>query len=294
MSSDGTKINVTERIIEKSVHVEAIKTMFYFEFNDKFEDKLEEHIQWEMVYVDRGECTVFSDDDRYALSQGEMYFHKPFEKHKIEVKKNTFPNIFIISFKSSSPALHTLAKRKISVPMNIKQHITAIIHEASLTYSSLHITGSTLRAESRLWAGEQSILLRLELMLIDLIRQKEQGTTKKKLFVSKKTIDDEFCIRIIEYMEEKIYDKFSLDEISARLSYSKSYISKHFMSVCGISIIEYFNMMKIEEAKMLIRGTNKSFFEISEMLMLTNSHYFSTLFKKYVGMTPTQYKKSCR
>ena len=149
-------------------------------------------------------------------------------------------------------------------------------------------------AENKLWAGEQSILLRLELMLIDLIRQKEQGTTKKKLFVSKKTIDDEFCVHIIEYMEEKIYDRFSLDELSARLSYSKSYISKHFMSVCGFSIIEYFNMMKIEEAKILIRGTNKSFFEISEMLMLTNSHYFSTLFKKYVGMTPTQYKKSCR
>ena len=153
MSSDGTKINVTGRVIEKSVHVEAIKTMFYFEFNDRFEDRFEEHIEWEMVYVDRGECTVFSDDDRFMLSQGEMYFHNPFEKHKVEVKKNTFPNIFIISFRSSSPALHALEKRKINVPMNIKQHITAIIHEASLTYSSLHITGSTLRAESKLWAG---------------------------------------------------------------------------------------------------------------------------------------------
>lgn len=294
MSDDGAKINVTGRVIEKSVHVESIKTMFYFEFDDKFEDRFEEHIQWEMVYVDRGECAVLSDDDRFELSQGEMFFHKPFEKHKIEFKKNSFPNIFIISFESSSPALHALEKRKIDVSMGIKQHITAIIHEASLTYSSLHITGSTLRAENKLWAGEQSIILRLELMLIDLIRQNERIPTKKKLFISKKTIDDEFCIRVIEYMEQRVYDKFSLDEMSASLSYSKSYISKHFMNVCGFSIIEYFNMMKIEEAKMLIRGTNKSFFEISEMLMLSNSHYFSTLFKKYVGMTPTQYKKSCR
>ena len=203
MSGDGAKINVTGRVIEKSVHVESIRTMFYFEFNDKFEDRLEEHIQWEMVYVDRGECTILSDDDRFELSQGEMFFHKPFEKHKIEVKKNSFPNIFIISFESSSPALHALEKRKIDVSMSIKQHITAIIHEASLTYSSLHITGSTLRAENKLWAGEQSIILRLELMLIDLIRQSKKMPVKKKLFLSKKTIDDEFCIRIIEYMEQR-------------------------------------------------------------------------------------------
>ena len=294
MNSDGAKINVAKRVIEKSVHIEYIKTMFYFEFNDRFQDKFEEHSEWEMVYVDRGECTVVADDESFSLSQGEMYFHRPFEKHKILVPKNTLPNIFIISFCSLSPSLYCLEKHKIQVPIHIKQYITAIIHEASLTYKSLHITGATLRADNKLWAGEQSILLRFELMLIELIRQKEQGVARKKLFVSKKTIEDEFCIRIIEYMEEKLYDKISLDEISERLSYSKSYISKYFMTVCGYSIIEYFNMMKIEEAKILIRGTNKSFFEISEMLMLSNSHYFSTLFKKYVGMTPTQYKKSCR
>ena len=49
-----------------------------------------------------------------------------------------------------------------------------------------------------------------------------------------------------------------------------------------------------EEAKRLIRETKLSFFEISERLMLSNSHYFSTLFKTYVGMTPSQYKKSCK
>jgi hypothetical protein len=115
-----------------------------------------------------------------------MYFHRPFEKHKILVPKNTLPNIFIISFDSSSSSLHCLEKQKIQVPIHIKQHITAIIHEASLTYESLHITVSTLRAENKLWAGEQSILLRLELMLIELIRQKEQGVPRKKLFVSKR------------------------------------------------------------------------------------------------------------
>ena len=85
-----------------------------------------------------------------------------------------------------------------------------------------------------------------------------------------------------------------MDELCERVNFSASYISRYFKRECGYSINQYFIMMKIEEAKRLIRQTHMSFFEISEKLMLTNSHYFSTLFKKHVGMTPTQYKQSCK
>ena len=54
------------------------------------------------------------------------------------------------------------------------------------------------------------------------------------------------------------------------------------------------NLMKINEAKRLIRDGRHNFFEISEKLMFANSHYFSTIFKKHTGMTPTQYKNSIK
>ncbi len=294
MSVDNPKINLANRMIEKSVHVDAIGTLYYFEFNDNFEDEFEEHSAWELVYVDRGECTIIADEDSLVLHQGQMYFHKPFEKHMIKVPKNELPNIFIIEYDSTSAAFHCLESKIIDVSMNIKQHIVAIIHAASLIFEDLNAFEITYRKDRHIWAGEQSILNRFELMLIELVRETTHNTTKKKLFLSKKVINDEFCIKIIEYMGEMIYSKLTLDQISEKMSYSKSYISKHFYEVCGFSVMEYFTMMKIEEAKILIRGTNKSFYEISEMLMLSNSHYFSSLFKKYVGMTPSQYKKSCR
>lgn len=293
MSVDGTKISVAKRVIEKSIHVDSIKTLLYFEFDDRFEDRFEEHAEWEMVYVDRGECTIVADDDTFSLCQGEVYFHKPYERHKILVPKNKLPNIFIISFHSTSSALHCFDNRVIQVSMSIKQYITAIIHEASLTYDTLRVNDLNGKNDN-LWAGEQTILLRFELMLIELIRQEKFRPQKKRLYLSKKTIEDEFCVKIIDYLDDRIYERVTLEEISEHFSYSKSYISKHFMEVCGYSVIEYFNMMKIERAKVLVRSTNKSFFDISEMLMISNSHYFSTLFKKYVGMTPTQYKKSCK
>ncbi len=294
MKENNSVIKVRGRELEKFIKVDSIHSLYYFEFDDRYKDDYETHPYWEMVYVDRGQCSIVADNNIFLLQQGEIYFHKPFEKHMLKFPKDSLTNVFIITFNSSSEVLKCFENRKLQGSMNVKQHLVAIIHEAMLCFGDLTVHQKSIDYDSKIFAGEQSIFLRVELMLIDLVREITIEAPKKKLYFSKKVIDDDFCIRIIDYMEEKLYDRFNLDELSLEMSFSKSYISKHFQGVCGYSVIEYFNMMKIEEAKKLIRCTKKSFFEISEMLMFSNSHYFSSTFKKYVGMTPTQYKKSCK
>lgn len=291
------KIRIGRYTVDKSIHVESIDTLFYFEFNDHFEDKLEEHPAWEMIYADKGHCTIVADDTSFTLEQGELYFHKPFEQHMLKINKNDFPNIIVMSFQCTSPAMHYFENKKISASIQIKQHIATMIHEATLTLDhspGLKISGSSIGKRNKLWAGEQTITLRLELMLIELIRENALIEDQKKLFVSKEIADDPLCVEIIEYMEENIYDQLDMSALCEKVNFSASYLSRYFKKVCGYPIAHYFNMMKIEEAKRLIRQTHLSFFEISEKLMISNSHYFSTLFKNHVGMTPTQYKKSCK
>ena len=286
------------RKIQKVINVNTISNIHYFEFNDDFVDTPESHSMWEMVYIDRGECNVVADDNTILLHQGEVYFHKPFEKHMIQVIKGVSPNVFIVAFECSSSAMRFFEDRKLQVTMNTKQHITAIIHEASNTFelpnSDLHGGELKFKSHDVLWGGEQTVLIRFELMLIELIRANNKHIVNRSSAQSKKdVVDDDFCLKIIEYMESHISEKLSMDELSRAMSFSKSYISKRFVAACGCSVIDYFTIMKIDEAKRLIRESNKNFFEISDMLMFSNSHYFSTVFKKHVGMTPTQYKKSC-
>ena len=211
--------------------------------------------------------------------------------------KGIAPNIFIITFSSASSAMSYFEDKKIYASMSTKQHISAIIHEASSTFdlpfNTPDMRGLKLKSENSLWGGAQSVFLRLELMLIEIIRENSYYSTAKKMFFPKDIIEDAFALRIIEFMEKRIYGKFTMAELSRELSFGKTYLSKYFLKVSGYSILNYFTMMKINEAKRLIRETSHNFFEISEMLLFTNSHYFSSVFKKYTGMTPTQYKKSC-
>ena len=119
----------------------------------------------------------------------------------------------------------------------------------------------------------------------DISGEEEEKTIMKTLGATPLIV-----LSIISFLEERLYGKITLEEISHRFSFGKTYISKQFIKVCGHSIIDYFNLMKINEAKRLIRESSHNFFEISEMLMFSNSHYFSTIFKKHTGMTPRQYR----
>jgi AraC-like DNA-binding protein len=188
--------------------------------------------------------------------------------------------------------------RKIEASMATKQQIAAIIHEASSTFdlpfNNPRMQQLRPKPNSQLWGGPQTILLRLELMLIEIIRNDSEYVPSSKMYFPKDIITDEFALKIIAFMEERLYGKFTLEELSREMAFGKTYISKQFIKVCGHSIIDYFNLMKINEAKRLIRDGRYNFFEISEKLMFSNSHYFSTLFKKHTGMTPTQYKHSIK
>ena len=285
------------RKIQKVVNVSTISSIHYFEFNDDFVDVSESHAAWEMVYIDRGECNIVADDETFLLKQGEVYFHKPYENHMIQVVKGISPNIFIVAFDCASAAMRFFEGRKLQVNMNTKQHIAAIIHEATNTFdlpnNDSHTGELKYKSHDVLWGGEQTVLIRFELMLIELIRANNKHIVNRSPSQSKKDIiDDDFCLKIIEYMEAHLNEKLSMDELSRAMSFSKSYISKRFVAACGCSVIDYFTIMKVEEAKRLIRESNKNFFEISDMLMFSNSHYFSTVFKKHTGMTPSQYKKN--
>lgn len=284
--------------MNKVVDISSITSIHYFEFADDFIDTLEAHEPWELVYVDRGECNIIADENSFTLKQGEMYFHKPYEEHMLKTIKGIAPNIFIITFLSNSSSMSYFEDKKIEASMSTKQHISAIIHEASSTFdlpfNTPDMRGLTLRTQGSLWGGPQSVLIRLELMLIEIIRENQYYVNNPKRFFPKEIIVDDFALKIISFMEERIYGKFTMTELSRKLSFGKTYISRYFTKVSGYSIINYFTMMKINEAKRLIRETKHNFFEISEMLMFTNSHYFSTIFKKYTGMTPSQYKKSCK
>lgn len=95
---------------------------------------------------------------------------------------------------------------------------------------------------------------------------------------------------ITSYINESRDYELSLDQMSADLHMSKSWICHLFKKYTGIPIIQYANNLRISQAKKLLATTNLKIREISGMLGFSSDTVFCKTFKKYTGISPQKYR----
>lgn len=105
------------------------------------------------------------------------------------------------------------------------------------------------------------------------------------------SVEDPTIRRVKKYVAYKLYGKIEAEDISEDLNVSKSYLSRKFKTCMNMSVPQYVNLMKIEEAKKLILFSDKTLSEISNLLSFSSQSYFQQIFKKIVGKTPNEFKK---
>lgn len=97
----------------------------------------------------------------------------------------------------------------------------------------------------------------------------------------------------IHYMQENIESRITLKDILDYVGYSQSHFSSLFKKQTGQSPLAYFNLLKIEHARQLLKETDLKINQICYKIGIEDAFYFSRLFSKTIGMSPTQYRESC-
>lgn len=97
-------------------------------------------------------------------------------------------------------------------------------------------------------------------------------------------------IAVIEFIDNNLDKRLTLDQVSGRVYLSDYYFSKLFKRETGLSFSVYLNARKIQRAMILLKESNQSINEISDSLGFTRLSYFSQTFKKYTGYAPTKYR----
>jgi two component system response regulator len=81
-----------------------------------------------------------------------------------------------------------------------------------------------------------------------------------------------------------------LNLLASHVNFSPNHLSMIFSQQTGMSFIKYLTDYRMNKAKELLRCTGKRSSLISQEVGYKDPHYFSYLFKKTQGMTPTQYR----
>lgn len=102
--------------------------------------------------------------------------------------------------------------------------------------------------------------------------------------------DNGIYSRLLRFINSNHTDKLTMKLLSQRFNCSISTLSHLFKKNSGMSISEYVEKLRLDEAKWLLKQTAFSVTEISDSLGFCNSAYFSYVFKRSFGVSPKQYK----
>lgn len=287
--------------LKQALSVDKLISFHYFEYPKGYVFEGERHDFWEFLYVDKGEVEVRADDRTWELAQGTVIFHKPGEFHTVRVgERHKPPNLIVISFECRSPYMSRFENKVIALGSRERGLLSLILQEGFHAFRppfdnpALH---RLTRNPDAPFAGEQALKSYLELLLIGLIRKEERGCSQeagKRASPQKEKAEQRIVQQIIDYMKTRLSDSLTLDQLCQAVHVGKSRLKEIFQAQTGTGALEYFKLLKIEEAKSLIREEQDNVTEIAAKLGYASIHYFSRDFKKSTGMSPSEYARTVR
>lgn len=98
--------------------------------------------------------------------------------------------------------------------------------------------------------------------------------------------------KALEYIQLHYSEQITLQDVANHAYVSIYYISRMFKKELGKNFVDYLNEVRIEKAKELLKDVKYKTYEVADLVGIPDPHYFSRLFKKYAGVTPTEFRDS--
>ncbi len=97
--------------------------------------------------------------------------------------------------------------------------------------------------------------------------------------------------KAVDFLQAHYHEPITLNEVAEHTFVSTYYISRMFKRETGKNFVDYLNDIRISKAKELLKDVRLKTYEVAEKVGITDAHYFSRLFKKHVGITPTEFRE---
>ena len=113
----------------------------------------------------------------------------------------------------------------------------------------------------------------------------------RNMVIKKEEHENQMVVKAKDYIQKNFQKDLSLDEVSRQLDLSSYYFSKLFKEETGSNFVEYVTNLRMEKAKELLLKDELSMKEICSAVGYSDPNYFSRIFKKNTGITPTEYRE---
>lgn len=236
------------------------------------------HSCFEIYCLTDGECDSFVDDKLYNLHPGDMIIIPPGAIHATHYNGKKHSRV-LINF-----SMHYISSSLIDVVSKGVYFFKNEGAEEELNRMFAEIAKEESCSDSFSEEAIRSLLARLIIMAV---RHEPRQAEK---ISSSSFIED-----AVRYVQNNYRNPICLDDIAKSCGVSKVHLSRRFKEKIGIGLNEYIAIYRLKNAKELLLTQDKmSICEVAFECGFNDSNYFSWLFKKTYGVTPSQYRKNTR
>ena len=241
------------------------------------------HKNWfELTFVTDGKGTIFTNNVPTKVKKGDIYLSYAHDIHKIKVDPNDPLKYDYFAFYPVNNILSNKLNQLITKNTNPKKRVFnddklfLLISNAIKEFKTDDIDYRNLIINS--------IFVQIILNTIKNFEANIQSDTTL-------TSSEILCFQIMDYISSNLYELTSLSKLSDIFSYSYNYLSYVFKKTTSFTLIEYYNMLRLEEVKKLLINQNYNLTEIADKLNFSTSFSLSKAFKQKYNISPMQYKK---
>ena len=174
-------------------------------------------------------------------------------------------------------------------PMDVKLKVLELVMRVE--YIAFHTGGQTYHFMQRQGYMETVIatddLEELRRWYLNKIRVATENVVADKEKTSQTIVE-----QARDYIEKHFAQDITLNSISREMHVSPYYFSKLYKATTGQNFIEYLTRLRMESAKTKLVNTNQSVKEICLSIGYSDPNYFSRSFKKYAGLSPSEYREA--
>jgi|LSQX01.3.fsa_nt_gb AraC-like DNA-binding protein len=250
---------------------------------------------WKIQYNHTGNWLATVNGEDYHIGDGQVMFYSPNSTHGVSenLKKPEPCEIIVIGFVCNSPIMEYFREKIFTLTHEEKKilfNIARLKNDIFVVFDNDSEYRGIRPREGISYADLQFIKISLERFLLHLYNRSRIEFTDN-IKKNKKNNDNDLASDVMDYLSENVFNNLKIDDIAKEFAVSTSTLKSTFKNATGKGIIDCFIDIKIDKAKEMIDNTSLTFALISEKLNFNSTSYFTRLFKKRTGMTPTEYSK---